>query len=150
MQPGEVRVSVLSDHEELRGRMRRLEEMARAVIEGEKLPWGALRAEGESFFERLAHHMRWEDRYLAPVLRDADSWGEVRCLRLADDHREQREFLEYVLQQLRDEGRPARLVAANLLDLIELLLKDMEEEEAVFLDEQVLRDDVIAIDVISG
>ena len=150
MQAGEVRRRVLSDHQDLRERMRKLEQMSRAAIAGEKLPWGALHAEGESFLARLAVHMRWEDLYLVPVLREADSWGEARSQQLSEEHREQREFLEYVVRQLRDEGRPVRLVAANLLDLIELLRRDMQEEECIYLDERVLRDDVIAVDVISG
>ena len=150
MQPEEVRNFVLSDHDKLRERIGRLERMASAVVAGDELPWGALRAEGESFLEQLARHMRWEDVHLVPVLRDADCWGEVRCTQFAEEHREQRESLEYVVRHLRDEGRPDRLVARDVLALAELLRADMEEEESVFLDERVLRNDVIAIDMISG
>jgi hypothetical protein len=134
----------------LRQRLRKLERLSRAAIGGDKLPWGALRAEGESFFERLARHMVFEDRYLTQALLVADSWGEQRAAQFRDEHREQREFLAYVLDQLRDEQRPERLIAANLLDLIELLRRDMEEEESVFLDPRVLRNDVVAIDAFSG
>ncbi len=36
MQPGEVRIQVLSDHEKLRDAMVRLEQMSRAVVAGGK------------------------------------------------------------------------------------------------------------------
>lgn len=150
MRAEEVRIRVLSDHRELRERMAKLEQLALAVENGERLPWGVLRAEGESFLEQLAQHMRWEDLHLVPVLREIDAWGECRSSKLADEHRVQRELLEYVVHQLRDEERPESLVAGDLADLVELLRKDMDEEEAAFLAEEILRDDPVAIDAFSG
>lgn len=150
MRPVEVRTHVLSDHEKLRQLLTRLEGLARDAIAGSRLAPGALRSEAEFLLERLGVHMTWEDDHLVPVLREADAWGEARCERFADEHREQRELLHYALAQLQDDSRPENVVAANVLDLIALLREDMQEEESVFLDERVLRDDVIGIDVDTG
>lgn len=150
MNAEDVRLAVLSDHEELREQMAKLEQMARLAVDGQELPWGELRGTGEAFLDGLARHMQWEENHLVPALREADSWGEVRCQQLADEHREQRLILESAVHSLRSETRPENLVASDLLHLIDLLRKDMEEEEAVFLDERVLRDDPVAIDATSG
>jgi hemerythrin-like domain-containing protein len=148
MRPSEVRARVLSDHDELRGRLDRLERVALAASSGDSAE--ALRPEAEAFLDRLAIHMSWEDLHLVPVLREADSWGEERIARFAEEHREQREMLEYVLRELHDAGRPETVVARKVLDLVALLRADMEEEESVFLDERILRDDPIAIDLFAG
>jgi iron-sulfur cluster repair protein YtfE (RIC family) len=148
MRPSDVRQRVLSDHEELRGRLDRLERLARAVATGAGPR--ELRAEAEALLDRLAIHMSWEDLYLVPVLREADGWGDARTARFADEHREQRELLEYVLRSLHDANRPGPVVASNVLDLVSLLRADMVDEESAFLDERLLRDDPIAIDLLTS
>lgn len=150
MRPSEIREKVLTDHAELRGRLAGLEGLAREVVDGERRLVGALRLEGEELLDRLADHMRWEERYLAPALHDADAWGDERVKRLIDDHREQRDLLADSLSRLRDPSRPPVLLARNVLDLVSLIREDMEDEEAVALDERVLRDDVIAVDAEAG
>lgn len=94
--------------------------------------------------------MRWEDRHLAPALREADAWGEERAAKLDRDHREQRQVLSHCLAAVADESRPASVVARTLIDLVGMLREDIEDEERVLLDERVLRDDVVGIDVETG
>lgn len=146
MRPSEVRARVLDDHDGLRGDLDRLEDLTRR-IRGEADECGvlALRGDASVLLQKLQVHMRWEDLYLLPVLRDADAWGEERARRLTTDHREQRALLDFILERLRDEGRPSELVFSDVFGLIDFLREDMEEEERDLLDERVLRDDVIAI-----
>ncbi|MEN8182230.1 MAG: hemerythrin domain-containing protein [Myxococcota bacterium] len=150
MEPSHVRERVLSDHVALRQLLDVLEGEAKRVRAGERGRAGPLRREAEAFITTLFEHMRWEDRYLAPALQDADAWGEERAAHLAQDHREQRDLLEDAIAKLRDAARPPTLVATNLLDLVSLLRRDMEEEEELLLDERVLRDDVVGIEVETG
>lgn len=150
MRASQVRESVLSDHRKLREMLDGLEQACRASSSDASSQAGSLRTDAKVFLATLSSHMSWEDRYLAPVLREADAWGEERCAQLADDHEEQRNLLEYALRQLHDETRPQPVVAANLLDLIELLRDDMQQEEHALLGEDLLRDDVVAIDVTLG
>jgi len=150
MKPSEVRERVLADHEELRHRLAALERIARANLGGGPGASAGLRERAEELLDRLAIHMSWEDRYLVPVLRAADGWGDARSGRLAQEHLEQRELLEYELRQLHDASRPDAVIARNLLDLTELLRADMRDEESAFLDARLLRDDPIVADVVTG
>ena len=150
MRPSEIRKRVLSDHEDLRGRLAALEQVARATLAGTAGAAAGLREAAEALLDRLAVHMTWEDRYLVPVLRVADGWGDARSGRLAGEHREQRELLEYELRQLHDTSRPDAVVARNLLDFIKLLREDMQDEESAFLDERLLRDDPVVVDFVTG
>jgi len=150
MRPSEVRARVLADHEQLRDRLNRIERLARQARAHQAPSPSDLRGEAEALLDRLAIHMHWEDRHLVPVLREADGWGDVRVERFAQEHREQRELLEYVLRELHDSRRPEGVVAGKVLDLVALLRLDMEEEESAFLDERLLRDDPVAIDLLTS
>jgi iron-sulfur cluster repair protein YtfE (RIC family) len=150
MRPTEVRSRVLADHSALRLRLSSLADLSRDALEGAGARREDLRAAALNLLESLAEHMYWEDRYLAPALRRADAWGEERASQLAEDHREQRALLEYLVRGLEDRERPSLLLARNLGDLVQLLLDDMDSEEASLLDPRVLRNDVVGIDVETG
>lgn len=150
MKPSEVRKRILDDHTALRGQLASLESVAGEVLEGDRRLLGALRLEAETLLEHLQQHMHWEDLYLAPALRTADSWGQERARKLDDDHREQRELLDHMLRSLRDGTRPAPVLARSLRDFVQLLLDDMEWEEQTLVSDRILRDDVIAIGAESG
>ena len=150
MTPSEVRKYILRDHDVLREELSSLERLAREILAGRAPEVDRLRDEGCSFHDTLARHMEWEDAHLKPILRDIDAWGEERARRLTEEHREQRELLSRSLENLRDPARDASFVARDVLALAEWLRRDMEGEEAQTLDPQVLRDDVVGIDVESG
>jgi Hemerythrin HHE cation binding domain len=149
MRPSEVREKVLADHERLRSDFVRIEALARAVRDGALVRFSDLRVEGDALLARLLTHMRWEESYLLPALREADSWGAERAARLIKDHRDQRELFRFFHSRLGDtEAWP--VLARRLTDLIALLRDDMAEEERDLLDERVLRDDVVAVDALTG
>ncbi len=150
MQPSEVRRRILDDHREIRNMLLSVETLGREVLGEGDGPVRALRLEGEMLLERLLTHMRWEDAYLGPALEHADAWGPERAAALESDHREQRELLRYALSSLRDASRPVPTLARTFVDLVDLLRRDMEDEEQTLLDPQVLRDDVVGIDVETG
>lgn len=150
MQPSEVRDRVLHDHEGLRELIQRVESLAREVAGGERPQVGCLREAAEKLLTTLLRHMDWEDRQLVPALADSDAWGPERARRLSEEHVEQREFLRGVIEGLQDQTRPAVALAASLTDLARRLRADMEDEESFFLDPDVLRDDVVGIDVETG
>jgi iron-sulfur cluster repair protein YtfE (RIC family) len=143
---------VLADHEKLRDRLVDLEALAFAVEQphpdGKQV--AKLRADAEAFLEYLAKHMHWEEAYLLPALFEADSWGPQRVEQLLEDHREQRELFTLILDRVHDANRPDAVVSRDIRGLVGLLRDDMREEEAVFLDERVLRDDIVGIDVEAG
>jgi hemerythrin-like domain-containing protein len=141
MKPSEVRERVLAEHDALRARLNHLDQAARQVLAGERALLGALRLEGEALLKLLLEHMQWEDVHLAPALLRADPAGAERAAQLAREHREQRELLEHTLRALQDQTRPTVVLARSLVDLADLLQREMADEEASLLEERVLRDE---------
>jgi len=137
MKAFEVRRRIRNDHERLRAILYSVRTLSRHVLEGDPSHTRSLRVEGETLHEQLIEHMHWEDVYLAPALRLAKTWGRDRAARLEHEHHEQRELLTYTLSGLRDSSRPPLALARNMLDLVELLLADMADEEALLRDERV-------------
>ncbi|MGH0031061.1 MAG: hemerythrin domain-containing protein [Myxococcota bacterium] len=150
MEPSEVRQKVLNDHQGLRGRLEGVERLARGVAEGESAQVEELRREATELLRVLTAHMSWEDSYLGPALREADAWGPERVARFDQDHVQQRREIEELLERLSDGRQPASPLARRVLEWIRDLYADMREEEAAFLDPNVLRDDVVGIDVETG
>lgn len=149
MQPSEVRRRVLRDHDQLRRQIEDVSRLASDVITRD-VDVGGLRAAAAALLASLAEHMKWEDRYLAPALENADAWGPERVALLSEDHRNQREFLSELVDRLHDTASRPLELAAGLLEWIDSLHRDMEEEEAAFLDPDILRDDIVGIDVETG
>lgn len=150
MQPSEVREMILADHNEIRGLLDRVEACVRKVVSGNTAETPKLRESGAALHDKLCRHLDLEDRYLAPALRYADGWGEERARQLAEEHREQRALLAYILEQLRDTDRLPALLGQTLQTFVTAIRDDMEHEEAAVLRDDILRDDVVAVDVEAG
>jgi len=116
-----------------------LDQRAFRVLEGRENELSALRDYGLTFLSKFAEHLAFEDRFLAPALRAAGTEGIDHAKYLADDHREQRELLKYILSGLRDRSRPAPVVAGELRGLVELILDDMVMEEMTIIEGAILR-----------
>ncbi|MEM7410144.1 MAG: hemerythrin domain-containing protein [Myxococcota bacterium] len=150
MQPSEVRDFVLKDHDHLRERLAEIEATLRAYVDGTPDAAAQLRRRGTTLLAALSTHMDWEERFLFPMLRDADAWGPARVERLTHEHLEQRAQLAQELELLTDPARSNEQVAKSLHAFVALLRADMEEEESAFLGADLLRDDVVGIDVETG
>jgi len=150
MQPSDVRRRALSDHAALRKVLAEVESLARRVPRDARDLRRQLRDRGEALFDLLWSHMTWEDANLAPALRDTDAWGDEREALLQEHHGERKQVLGFVLERLRDGERPAPLLAQNLIDFAAMLRDEMAEEERTLLDPNVLRDDVICVNVEAG
>ena len=140
MRPREIRRYILTDHSFLRHMLDELDQRAFRVLEGREDELSALRDCGLSFHSKFAEHLDFEDRFLAPALRAAGLAGIEHSKHLADDHREQRELLSYILSGLRDRDRPAQVVAEELRGLVELILDDMAHEEMTIIKGALLHD----------
>jgi hemerythrin-like domain-containing protein len=140
MKPREVRKQILADHAFLRGMLDELDQRAIRVLEGRDDEGSTLRDYGLSFHSRFAEHLTFEDRFLVPALRAAGPSGIEHAKNLADEHREQRELLGYILAGLEDLDRPAQVVAGEMRGLVELVLRDMALEEVTIIKGAVLRD----------
>ena len=134
MESDELRRHILADHRTIRGLLASIEKLAEELVSEERPLLGPLREEGEALFTRLRAHMRWEEDNLRPALIAAGAWGRECAERLDQDHRRQRRLLFAELESLRDQTRPAMMIARGLLGIVKDLRADMDEEEAQLLD----------------
>lgn len=140
MDPASVRRRVLDQHAELRRRLDEIEELSgRFETEGEAVG-EALRAQGLDLYARFEEHLRFEDRFLAPALREAHAEGAEAAHRLALEHEEQQELLVYLLDRLKHQKQPTGLVVRELRNFAEYLRHDMAHEESKLLGDAVFRE----------
>jgi iron-sulfur cluster repair protein YtfE (RIC family) len=146
---GEVRDLVLKQHGELRsliGKAQRATEGApeRSFQAAEQLVRIAEELQG-----RLGNHLLFEERFMFPALREADAWGPQRVEALTAEHARQRRELEAFIELIESQRPPGELGRA-LRALSSALLVDMDEEETTFVNDSVLRDDLVSVDQSSG
>jgi iron-sulfur cluster repair protein YtfE (RIC family) len=144
MKPTEVRARVLEQHAALREALSGIEGVASAGLAGEARFGSELRARVNRLVEQVEAHLSMEEEVLLPVLREIDAWGPVRAERLIEEHEAQRAGLER-LRALEQGDNQAEFTRA-VLAMIWTLLGDMRQEEHDILKDELLRDDVIAID----
>ncbi len=148
MNPSEVREMILADHQEIRQLLERVEELAGPEAGAERM--AELRERGRALHDKFVRHLDLEDRYLVPAVRDADGWGEERARQITEEHRQQRELLADILDQLRDATVVPAMLRRSLRDFIEAMRTDMVHEEKAVLRDDILRDDVVAVNVEAG
>jgi iron-sulfur cluster repair protein YtfE (RIC family) len=146
----EVRARILADHQRLRKLIGATERVAALIEEGEEDLGDSLRVLLVALFRKLKVHMQYEDDVLQPILARIDAFGEVRAAQFDHEHEEQREQMGEILHAACDLHAHPREVAGRALHILRRLLADMEYEEREFLDPDVLRDDIVAIDPEAG
>jgi hypothetical protein len=124
----DIQRKILDQHEEIRARIRGLRRNAEHI----DLPWAerALRVLLLRFAAHFDAHLAFEERELAPRIRELDAWGPAREAALRAEHREQRRRLEEVCS-LAEEPSTAESVALfeAVSALVESVLQDMVAEE---------------------
>ena len=107
-------------------------------------PVGDLQAGVNALNQELLLHLADEERLLTPILTKVDAWGPVRAGLLQAEHAHQRAILAVLTGPT--AWPAATLVAGRTLSLCDDLLTDMEFEEREFMNEKLLRDDLILLD----
>lgn len=100
-------------------------------------------------FEHMADLLDLEDELLLPALREADAWGEVRSEELVRLHEQQWQ----ALKGLRGRATECRALCDALQEIAQLsraLYGELLVEDRDLLAPDVLRDDVLGIDVEGG
>jgi len=151
--PGTVsllRKAILDQHAGLSELLDSVEVAARRVQGGDRSVLKLLRERGHELHERMSEHLEFGDRWLVPVIRELDAWGSERAQQIEEEHRGQRELLCFVLERLEDRAAPVQLLAEQLRSFILSLRDDMHYEEQSILSEELLRDDIVSIDMLTG
>jgi hypothetical protein len=149
MKPSEVRDRIASEHVAMRARLDALDETLRELRQGEA-SWQAAVVQCQALHDALLAHLELEDAVLVPALRDIDAWGPVRADTLVRHHRMQREELRFVLKYEANSQGDTLALAARIAHLLDDLRTDMAHEDREILSRDLLRDDVIAIDLEDG
>lgn len=140
--PSVVRSIILEEHEQLRVKLRAIEA---AIDHGNDSGLQNLLREFNHFFLK---HIATEERILRPVLKDIDSWGDVRVDRMNKEHALQREEIE-VLDKLIASGRRDDYLPP-VKKFIAALYCDMLAEESECLHPDLLKDDPITVNAASS
>jgi hypothetical protein len=93
--------------------------------------------------------MAVEDAYLAPALRESDGFGPVRADDLLHEHDRQRRLLRHALSSI-DEQFSGQTLLDSIPPLIVMLRADMIHEENALLNPDLLKDDAITADTMTG
>ena len=136
--PSVVRKIILEEHSQLRTK---LDEIAKLI---ENQDFGALQNALREFSHFFLNHVAQEEKILRPVLKDIDSWGNVRVDRMNQEHAVQRKEIRQ-LDELISTGKPELYLRRTQVFLTELR-KDMESEEKDCLSPTLLKDDPINVD----
>ncbi|MCP5060751.1 MAG: hypothetical protein GY937_28990 [bacterium] len=150
LRPSEVRRLVLEDHARLRLRLRDLRAAAEWAATGDPSRGAELLREAELFAERFFRHLDMEEVQLVPLLRTIDAWGNERAELVLEEHREQRRLLLGFVEDLRDPHNALARLARETLSLISRIEAEILHEDESVLSEDLLRDDVIALDPMGG
>lgn len=134
--PGKLLNELLQQHEQIRSLIRRCDELLDisdrdpAQVQELVLAVARLRWAVES-------HNRVEEQLLSPVLREADSFGEVRVEHMVEAHRKEHAQIGERLD---------KPVVDSLRQTLGLLREHLEAEERYFLTSRVLRDDLVTLE----
>lgn len=150
MQPSQVREKILLDHAVIRTSIENLNALIAQVRSGDEGAGEHLTRDGCTFLEFLVTHIERENRVLVPAIREIDAWGEVRAEQLLKEHTEQTAEARSLIEALADAFTRPPLAADQLESFLAELEADMAMEERVVLSEDLLRDDIIGIDVEAG
>lgn len=124
---GDVHATIRRQHTEIRARLRGLDAGATSASS----PLSAVHLRVSLF--RLAvlfeSHLQFEERELAPRIRELDAWGASREAAMLAEHLEQRTRLEYVCFVAESEEPLDLELGREVSRLVISLLDDMAREE---------------------
>lgn len=148
LMPSEVRRKVLSQHREIEQMLSELEtgvaHLGDGTVDAEQVKRAAYALRGI-----LELHMNFEEAHMVPAINDADGFGPERVRHLHEEHAQQRQELDRLVDQIREASSQDDL-AAGVVRLAEMLRKDIDEEEREYVNEKLLRDHIMPSDTFGG
>jgi hypothetical protein len=94
-----------------------------------------------------AHNLR-EEALLREIIPSVDAWGPARAAIMLEEHVQEHERLHAALVGV--PHTPAEFAVAGISALVDLIHEHMDREEAAFLGEDVLRDDLVVANQSDG
>jgi len=145
----EACAKLLAEHECLRFLLLACEGEASKILDGRETTGRQLLSTLLELRDAFEDHNREEESQLRPLLLGADSFGEVRIAGMVADHMQEHAALREALRDAVEPNLPDRSARAAL-EVVSRLRRHMDAEEAQFLNERVLRDDLVSLDAFGG
>lgn len=98
--------------------------------------------------DAVRRHNRREEHLLRNLIATIDAWGQARADLMTDEHVREHDALHGALHGM--THTPSEFAGAGMQLMLDQLLEHMAREERAFLNERVLRDDVVTIDPFGG
>ena len=147
MKPSEIRRELLQQHAEIRIMM----EVTLTIAKGTRVgvpDRGDLPDCVVRLADALRAHNQREEALLRDLILSVDAWGPARAAIMTEEHEKEHERLNAAL--LGVPRTPIEFAAAGVIALVALIRQHMDREEAAFLGEDVLRDDVVVTNQSDG
>ena len=148
LMPSEVRRKVLSQHREIEQMLAELEagvtHLGDGTVDAAQVKRAAYALRGI-----LELHMNFEEAHMVPAINEADGFGPERVRHLHQEHAEQRQELDRLVDQIREASSPDEL-RKSVTKLAQMLRTDIEQEERDYVNEKLLRDNLIPSDTFGG
>ena len=139
MKPSEIRRELLRQHAEIRVIM----DVTLTITNGVRAGTG--RGDVHASLIRLADafstHNSREEALLRELIPSVDAWGPVRAEIMIEEHVQEHARIRAALLGI--PFMPIEFAVAGIVALIELIRQHMDREEATFLGDDVLHDDVV-------
>ncbi len=148
LMPSEVRRKVLSQHREIEQMLSELESGVAHLADGE-VDADQVKRAAYALRGILELHMNFEETHMVPAINEADGFGPERVRHLHTEHAEQRHELDRLVDQIR-EANSAVDLAGSVSKLAQMLRADIEEEERDYVNDKLLRDNLIPSDTFGG
>jgi len=147
MTPSQIRAELLEQHAELREMVDTTRRYADRACKGEPVGEDLVTAI-RLLADAVQRHNVREEELLRDVIASVDAWGQARAELMTAEHvREHEEFHGALLGIIHT---PSEFAGGGTRLLLDRLLDHMAHEELAFLNERVLRDDMVATDPFAG
>lgn len=148
MTPMDIHRLIASEHRDIHAKLDDVSQLAKTLLSAGPSEFTRFLRRASTLFSDLKSQIGLEAKVLLPALRGADAWGNVRADQLIKQLRERRREL----RDLRKSAgkREQATLGAEVDRFIDARRIGMAREERDSLHSNVLRDDVIGIDVSGG
>jgi hypothetical protein len=140
MKPSEIRHELLEQHSQIRIMTEVVQTIAKGVRDGNGSS-GELADCLARLSEAVGSHNWREEVLLRDLVPLIDAWGPARAAIMTEEHIQEHARLQTALRGI--SMTSPEIAAVGVLALTRLIREHMAREEAAFLCEEVLRDDII-------
>ncbi|AKU91656.1 hypothetical protein [Vulgatibacter incomptus] len=144
MKPSEIRELILAERGKVVGLLDQAWLAAEAVIDG-KEDFQVLHSLAHGLEDALVDLFDEEEEILEPALRQTDSWGDVRAMRLEAFLRGQRKAVHGTCGEVAKGRMHPRRAAEEIMALVDAVRERLARSEHEFLSPDLLRDDLVSI-----